>query len=260
MNHLYQHFRKEEQSFVDQVTDWLNQVDYQYTPYLTSFLNPREQFIVEAIVGQSDAISVSFFGGITGTERQRALIKPSYIEDVEGHYDIALCEISYPEKFSQLSHRDILGAILGTGIDRKKLGDIIQDDGRWQLFVDAPLVSFLTLHVTTVGRTTVSLIEKPLKEAVPINEHWQKKNIVISSRRLDVFIAGGLRISRDQAKQLIVSGKVKLNWTSTENVSEDVNEKDIISVRGFGRLTLLSIDYRTRKDKLAVEIGTLLQK
>ncbi len=260
MDHLYQHFRVEEQSFVDRVSDWVHQVDYQYVPYLTSFLNPREQFIVESIVGQSDAISVAFFGGTAGTERQRALIKPAYIDETEAHYDISLCELSYPEKFSQLSHRDILGAILGTGIDRKKLGDIIHENGCWQLFVDASLVSFLTLQVTSVGRTPVTLTEKPLREAVPITKQWQKKNIVISSRRLDVFIAGGLRISRDQAKQLIVSGKVQLNWTPTENVSEDVNEKDIISVRGFGRLTLLHIEHRTRKDKLAVEIGTLLQK
>lgn len=114
--------------------------------------------------------------------------------------------------------------------------------------------------MTTVGRVPVTLEERSLSEAVLISKQWKIQEIVISSRRLDVFTAGALRISRDQAKQLITGGKVKLNWATAENVSEAVNEKDVISVRGFGRMTLLGVNYRTRKDKLAVEVGTLLQK
>ena len=47
---VYQHFRKEEHPFVDFVYGSLEQVDSQYSPYLTDFLDPRQQFILETIV------------------------------------------------------------------------------------------------------------------------------------------------------------------------------------------------------------------
>ena len=62
MMNIYQHFREDEQSFIDQVVDWILQVENQYAPYLTNFLNPRQLFIVEAIVRQYDTIYYQAFG------------------------------------------------------------------------------------------------------------------------------------------------------------------------------------------------------
>lgn len=56
MMNIYQHFREEEQSFIDQVIDWILQVENQYTPYLTSFLNPRELFIVQSVIGDRKSV------------------------------------------------------------------------------------------------------------------------------------------------------------------------------------------------------------
>lgn len=44
---VYQHFRADERSFIDSVGDWIEQVQGQYAPYLTEFLDPRQSYILE---------------------------------------------------------------------------------------------------------------------------------------------------------------------------------------------------------------------
>ena len=78
---IYQHFRKHEHPFVDQVISWKEQVERTYTSYLTDFLDPREQQIVSSIVGSSnEEIKFIFFGGGDETERRRGIIAPFYEE------------------------------------------------------------------------------------------------------------------------------------------------------------------------------------
>jgi len=130
MMNIYQHFRKDEQPFIEQVIDWVLQVEKQYTPYLTDFLNPRERFILKTIVGQYDDVNQQTFGGFKEAEQKRALIYPPYYEPTAADYEITLIEIDYPTKFADLSHGQIMGTILGAGIDRNTLGDIITDGKR----------------------------------------------------------------------------------------------------------------------------------
>ncbi|MFT8339312.1 hypothetical protein [Schleiferilactobacillus harbinensis] len=47
---VYQHFRKEEAPFIDNVSEWMERANMEYRPILTDFLDPRQQFIVEDIV------------------------------------------------------------------------------------------------------------------------------------------------------------------------------------------------------------------
>lgn len=73
---IYQHFRDDEQTFIDQVLDWVGQVEDYYSPYLTPFLNPREYFIIQSIVGQYDELELSSYGGHEDAEQLRVFIHP----------------------------------------------------------------------------------------------------------------------------------------------------------------------------------------
>jgi len=132
---VYQHFRKDEHPFVDSVSDWIQKVEDQYAPYLTDFLDPRQAFILESLIGQAGELSYAFYGGYANAERRRALIFPSYYEPTDQDYEIDMLEIVYPIKFGQLSHGKILGTMLNIGVKREFFGDIISDGERWQIFV-----------------------------------------------------------------------------------------------------------------------------
>lgn len=257
MMNIYQHFREDEQSFIDQVVDWILQVENQYAPYLTNFLNPRQLFIVEAIVRQYDTIYYQAFGGYEGAEQQRILIYPPYYEPTAEDFEITLFEINYPTKFSELSHGQVMGSVLGTGISRGNLGDILTDGQRWQFFVDARMKDFILMNVDHVGRINVHLEEKSFENLVQEMVKWELEEIIVSSLRMDVILARALNVSRNRAKTLIKDQKVKLNWVEVERPDIEVEEYDILSIRGFGRVKIGAQQGITRKDNLVLKIGII---
>src|SRR5699024_8656346 len=200
---IYQHFREDEQAFIDQVIDWIAQVENQYAPYLTSFLNPRQLFIVQAVIGQYEDIEHQVFGGYDEAEQQRVLLYPPYYEPTAADFEISLVEINYPTKFAELTHGQILGSVLGAGIARDTLGDIINDQERWQFFIDEKMKDFIFMQVDHIGRTAIHLEERALKEKVATTSKWESKELVVSSLRIDVVLARALNLSRNRAKKLI---------------------------------------------------------
>src|SRR5690625_7706874 len=79
---IYQHYRKEEHSFIDQVLSWQEFVKTRYQAKLTDFLDPREQQIVESVIGKTnDEIQLRIHSGTEHLERKRLIIAPFY-EDV----------------------------------------------------------------------------------------------------------------------------------------------------------------------------------
>ena len=76
MQEVYQHLRKEEQPFIDSAQSWITQAEETYTPYLTDFLDPRQQYILEMLVGKKGEVHLQFYGGYEAAERKRAIICP----------------------------------------------------------------------------------------------------------------------------------------------------------------------------------------
>lgn len=257
MMNIYQHFREEEQTFIDQVIGWVAQVENQYAPYLTNFLNPRQLFIVQSVIGQYDAVEYKTYGGHDEAEQQRVLIYPPYYEPQDEDFDISIIEINYPTKFAELSHGQIMGTVLGSGISRETLGDIINDGQRWQFFIDEKMKDFIFLNVTQIGRVNVHLEEQPLEQVVEMTDKWEDEEIIVSSLRIDVVLAGALNFSRNRAKTMINDKRIKMNWVEIERPDLVVEEHDIISVRGFGRIQIRQKLGTTRKENIVLAIGLI---
>jgi RNA-binding protein YlmH len=73
--------------------------------------------------------------------------------------------------------------------------------------------------------------------------------------RLDVIISTVLKISRQKAQALITGKKVRVNWTERDSVAFELQEGDILSVRGSGRIKIMMTEGRTKKDKIRLQIG-----
>ncbi|OLN22850.1 RNA-binding protein [Domibacillus antri] len=257
MSEIYQHFRPEEKEFIDKVVEWKRQVMEIYAPKLTGFLDPRERQIIRSAVGSDEDVRVSFFGGTAEAERQRALIHPDYFEPADTDFDVVLHEIDYPEKFASISHPQILGSLMGLGLKREKFGDIITDGSRYQLFVVKETADYMYMHLGHVGKVPVKLMEKPFQEAIQQHEEWREQSVTVSSMRLDAVIGSLPSMSRQKAQQLIKGGAVKVNWKSVENPSFECEEQDVLSIRGSGRMKILSIDGQTKKEKWRMTLGIL---
>ncbi|WP_086314001.1 S4 domain-containing protein [Enterococcus sp. 7F3_DIV0205] len=254
---VYQHFRKDEHPFIDSVGDWLEQVESQYAPYLSDFLDPRQAYIVETLIRQNSDLSFQFYGGYEQAERKRCLIYPDYYEPKEDDFEVELLEIVYPIKFSTLSHGKVLGTLVNTGIKREYFGDIISDNDRWQVFVAKEIANFVETQVEKIGKISVRLEKRKYTEMILPKDDWTHERTTISSLRLDNLISSVYNISRQRSKQLIESGKVKVNWTENTRPDFLVDLLDIVSIRGFGRIQIQELEGKTKKDKFRLLLGVL---
>ncbi len=257
IENVYQHFRKEEAPFIDMATDWIKQCEDQYTPVLTPFLDPRQFYILETLVGKSNEIHLFSYGGYEAAERKRAFVCPAYFEPRQEDFEISLYEIHYPTKFATLSHGKILGTLLSSGLKRTYFGDIISDGESWQFFVDETMGNYVTSQVNKIGHISVRIEEKMYTGLLVPKDSWTIINDTVSSMRVDTLLSSVFNVSRQRAKQMIESGKVKVNWTQMDRSDFPLDLLDIVSVRGYGRLQIQEIEGKSKKDKWKLKLGVL---
>lgn len=261
MENVLQHFRKEEQPFIEHVVNMMREVEDRYAPKLTDFLDPRQQFIVDSIRRQYGDIESISAGEMEEVERKRVLLYPSYYIPTNEDFKMTVVEVQYPKKFVTLQHRDVLGSMMSLGIDRSKFGDIRVEDGAIQFVVATEVLDYVRTNLTSIGKVKVhvEIVDKP-SNYFSQQEQWVSDSLTVSSLRLDTVISSVFSISRQKSSSLIQSGKVKVNWAEKDQISLELQELDIISIRGLGRVKLLMIEGRTKKDKIRLQIGRLEQK
>ncbi|MCA1053437.1 RNA-binding protein [Rossellomorea aquimaris] len=252
---IYQHFRIDEKEFVDSVLEWREQVEVQYAPKLTDFLDPRQQHIVESIVGQNEEVQLSFYP--ERAERKRALLYPPYFHPEQEDFGTRLFEIEYPSKFVTIEHRQVLGSMMSLGLKREKFGDILSTQGKFQVFLAEEISEYVRMELNQVGKAKVTLQAVPISNMIHSQEEWQENVTTVSSLRLDAVLASFYNISRQKAQAYIKGSLVKLNWRTTENPSIEIEAGDVISTRGHGRSKLLSIEGKTKREKWRITFGIL---
>ncbi|MCF6094742.1 YlmH/Sll1252 family protein [Microaerobacter geothermalis] len=254
MSDFLQHFRPEEQPFVEMVDEWLLQAVHRHQRRLTDFLDPRKQYIVESMANRYSEVSAFFFGGYEGAERKRGLIVPSYDHVNEADFSISFLEIHYSQKGKQLEHRDFLGAFLGLGIKREKFGDILLAE-RCQVVIAAEMKDYITLYLNQVHRQSVTISMITKDDLVIPSISLKEISITVSSLRVDAIASEVYHLSRSKVLSPIRAGHLKVNWKIIDNPSEPVSQGDVISLRGFGRFHILGIEGKTKKGKIRLRVG-----
>ncbi|MCH1623858.1 RNA-binding protein [Fredinandcohnia quinoae] len=252
---LYQHFRKEEHAFIDQVLEWKDVVDIQYRPKLTDFLDPREQEIVKQVIGHNGDVLVDFLGGNPTAERKRALLFPQYYQPTDDDFMLTYLEIHYPVKFVSIDHRKVLGTLMSLGLKRGKFGDILTNEELMQFIAANEIADYLMLNLQSIGKATVSLRKISKEDLIEEIEEWTEQVTTVSSLRLDVVLAAIYNLSRQKVQTIIQNGLVKVNWKITDQSSFECREDDVLSVRGFGRSRIHMIEGKTKRDKWRIKIG-----
>ena len=135
--------------------------------------------------------------------------------------------------FDPASHRDFLGAILGTGIVRDKVGDLIVLGERGAQVIVAPeMAEFLTMNLTQVRSAAVKVTPIDLSE-LKIREPKKKEMTTVeASLRLDAVASAGFGMSRSKMADLIASGDVRVNWKEITQASYSVKTGDLVAIRG----------------------------
>lgn len=198
---------------------------------------------------------LGLWGGGAHTERKRCLIYPPYFEPENNDFEVTVFELNYPVKFTQIEHRQILGALMNVGLKREKFGDILSDGERYQVAVSSEVADFISWNLTSVGKTKVSLMRVAEEDILSNKTEFTYTSITASSLRLDTVIAEAYKLSRSKAKEAVEAGMVKVNWKSVEDPSFLLQEKDMLSVRGKGRCLIAGNEGLTKKEKYRLLLG-----
>ena len=217
----------------------------------SAFLSPAEQ---EELLRSPETAGYSFFltGGYEAAERK---ILAAGTEEESGPAEPPVSVVAVTprsEKYAEeLSHRDYLGAILGLGIDRSLIGDILVQGKRAWFFCLSSAADMLAASLAQVRRTTVEarVIGTDIPELQP---KYAPQRLNVASERLDAVTAAFAGLSRGQADKLFGAEKVFVNGRVTTDRSAKLKEGDILSVRGFGKAVYDGIEHETRKNRLWV--------
>ena len=223
-------------------------------PANTPFLSPRELEMAKFLFGEVPGLCA--FGGYEDAERKMLIYLPEYLDE-ESLYDEDAPLFCLRATFFEndvLSHRDFLGALMGAGIARETVGDICVGKGCCDFFVTAEIAPYIIQNFLSAGRTKLHISQIPLRDArIPEPEVKEIKD-TLASLRLDSVISSGFRIGRNLAAQYVSGGKAAIDGLPCEKPDKAVAEGCKISARGLGKIKLVSINGKTKKDRISVTI------
>jgi len=243
----------EDRVMLAKVWDKINAGMRKNIPANTCFLSQREQELCRYLFGQMDGLTA--FGGYESAERKMLVYLPDYLDESflqEAAPLVCLRATFYAGDAP--THRDFLGALMGTGIGRETVGDICVGSGCCDFFVTAEIAPYVEQNFDSAGRTKLRLERIGLEQVSVPEPETKEIRDTLASLRLDSVISAGFRIGRSAASDYVTAGKAAIDGLPCEKPDRPVAEGATVSVRGLGRIKLTSVNGQTKKGRISVVI------
>lgn len=233
--------------FLKKIQDVYKLCEKYHSPRFSKFLDEAQQAVLE----KEGLIGGALFGGYPEAERCMLGVFPDWQEPDNSVFPIKVLEIK--KKYDkELTHRNYLGTILSLGIERNKIGDILVGKDVSYVFAAEDIAEFIKDNIRKIAGCGVDIrVCEPEDIKVP-EKSFEIIGIVAASMRLDAVVAAMLKLSRSEAKAFIMSGRISVNHIEKEQTDFLLSEKDLLSVRGFGRAEIFEIGNKTRSDRIHV--------
>ena len=244
----------EEEALVRKFNSYKDNVLRNYKVILTKFLTIREQELLSFVIGKGD-VYLYFSSYCEQDEYKRALISPF---EIDPDFKISLLKLKYNKKFISLDHRHLLGNIMGLQIERNMIGNIlINKDNDVYIEVASEMEDFLKTNLISIDHNPIELINVDKLDG-DFSPNLEIKKHYCQSLRVDLIISEAFNISRSKALEKIMEGSLKINSQVELNPVKAIKDGDIISLRGSGRIKIISIGGTSKSGKTIVEIGKYL--
>ena len=219
----------------------------------TGFLTPAQQYELNAWACRVPDCQFLLTGGSDTTERKAGFFLPFWITPEELDLSEHLRAVKITAGFGTPGHRDYLGSILGLGIRREWIGDIILEDNVAYVVCLPSVQRVLLEQLEHVGRCGVKVAAIGLDELPLQKRKIKPMNFTVQSLRLDAVASGLFRLSRTQAAEKIRMGLVSLNYSECLRPDAPVAPGDVLSLRGAGKGSITAIGGTSKKGRQFVE-------
>ena len=225
---------------------------------ISPFLTPREIHYAQKQLCRM-GVRYEFFGGYEDAERKRVYLLPDYMGDVE--FLQAIDDFGFSSEitairisgsgYRNLTHRDFLGSLLGLGLERSVIGDIIvlEDQRVAVAFCDSRIAEFILQALEKVANDKVkTAVVDPAAQQLP-KRSFLPISDTVDSPRLDSIVASLCSLSRSKAAETVLDGLVELDFEVEDRPDRTVESGAVISVRGYGKFRIHSVGELTKKGR-----------
>ncbi len=252
---ILEHLNENEKLFAVRIIDYVEQVEKSWGIRYTQFLDPSQVVKAEKIIKQCGS-SINYFvtSGIEDCERNIIVISHDSIDAHGIVLPIAPILLDGNFKFEILHHRDVLGAIMNLGIKREKMGDIFFSKDKCYVIVYEDICDYISINLTRIKHVPIDAKRIDFDQLPPREISTKEMKATISSPRLDSVISAGFGVSRSSISKEIKNGNVKVNYEEIKTLSFSVNEGDVISLRGRGRISIKEMGGLSKKGRINITI------
>ncbi len=222
----------------------------------TNFLDIYQQSAVLEYLKKRPEVKFDLYGGFDESERKIAVFLPEYMDGVDYIKEntdlspIVSLKIK-KDSFSTLAHRDYLGAVMGLGIKREAVGDILVKNDGCTMAVIRNVADYIKENLSSVGRGSVKVeIDESFESAHSISD-FEEKRCYVSSMRLDGVVSAAFSLSRNAAAEKIRRGEVLMNGIVMSKADVKVPFGAKLVIHGSGKVIIKEDAGITKKGRQA---------
>ncbi len=236
------------QLLLSRVEDIILDAEYGSDSFL-GFLNEIEVAQVSSYL-KNRGIGYTLFGGYP--QASRVFLCVSQYSD-DPHFPIKPILIS-SKGSRELTHRDYLGSLMGLGIKRECIGDILLLSATQAVvFVREEMFPHIKRDLDKVARDSVE-VSVYTGDISMLSSKTEEMRIVVSSMRIDNIVSSLINCSRSKAINLISNDCVFCNYFQIKKPSHSVCTGDVISIRGYGKFIIGENAGMSRRDNLIINV------
>lgn len=242
---------QESNSLIARLTDIKDQSDRYHCQTNSAFLTEEELVQVTPWLKKQGAIRID--GGYLGARRCRI----AFLYDEDDFVSEVVCLVAkITQKYVQISHRDVLGALMGLNIVRAQFGDIFVLEDKIAIYCTESSAKVVMSQCTQIHQLSITFERS--EEPMYLTQQYQTSEINVASMRLDNLVSAIANTSRSEAVKMIETSKVSINHEIVEDCAKLCHNKDTVSIQKVGRFVIEDSQKRTRKERMIIEVKKFL--
>lgn len=241
---LIKNYKNEDNIFASNIIDQINKFSHKSKPIYTNFLNTNQYNIAKSLLNKTNTPFLSY--DLNQNLEKKNIILTKEKTDPFDHV-VALKIINKGR--TSLEHREYMGAIYNIGIKDTMISDIFVFDNYAITFIISDIVNYFINNLTLVSNNQVE-IEIIEKEDIDITQNFQEKTFTVNSYRMDIILGKLYNLSRNKINDHISKNNCYVNSNLMKNNSYTIKENDIISLRKYGKIKIISFNTSPKNKNL----------
>lgn len=227
-------------------------------PQTTDFYDPFERKVARSVLSAIPEVNVVIFGGYRQAERARLVVVPQFYLNEAIESPIRVIQAKGNFNYISVTHRDFLGSLMNLGLKRGKIGDLLCLSDGCQVIVATEIIEYILHHWNRVHQVSLQVTEIDPQQLAIEPQKTKEIKSTVASMRLDAVAASGYGMSRTKMVREIKSKKLKVNWEIVDNPAYEVNEGDVLSMTGRGRVIIDKVTGLTKKGRVGLILKRLI--